>query len=354
MAAQEQLRLRRPRTFCDRKDVLNELNDAELIKRYRLDREGILFVTNLVRETLARPTARNKALSPEMKVIITLRFLATGKMQLCNSDDLGPSQQTVSRVITETLDALSSRPILAQFIKFPITPQETQRKKMEFVQVAGFPGVIGVIDGTHIRITAPKEFEAEYVNRKRYHSINTQIVFDAKYKIIDIVANWPGSVHDARILNESGLNRFVFGRGMLPDGCHLLGDSGYPSKKWLLTPYLRPRPGLQSNYNRCHKKTRSVVERGIGQLKRRFHVLHGEIRVSPPAKVCMVIEVCAMLHNICKDRNIGIPAGEDYNNGEEDDDQQPLEPPPQPAAARPREGLLYRDQFVNVHFNNDE
>ncbi|KAK4321312.1 hypothetical protein Pmani_007888 [Petrolisthes manimaculis] len=134
---------------------------------------------------------------------------------------------------------------------------------------------------------------------------------------------------------------------MLPDGCHLLGDSEYPSKKWLLTPYLRPRPGPQSNYNRCHKKTRSVVERGIAQLNRRFHVLHGEIRVSPPAKVCMVIEVCAMLHNICKDRNIGIPAGEDHNNGEEDDDQQPLEPPP-----RPREGLLYRDQFVNLHFNH--
>ncbi|KAK3894746.1 hypothetical protein Pcinc_001470 [Petrolisthes cinctipes] len=144
VAAQEQLRLRRSRIFCDRKDVLNELYDAELIKRYRLDHEGILFVTNLVRETLARPITRNKALTPHMKVIITLRFLATGKLQLYNSDDLCPSQQTVNRVITETLDALSSRPILAQFIKFPITPHETQRKKMEFVQIAGFLGVIGV------------------------------------------------------------------------------------------------------------------------------------------------------------------------------------------------------------------
>lgn len=89
------------------------------------------------------------------------------------------------------------------------------------------------------------------------------------------------------------------------------------------------------------------MERGIGQMKRRFHVLHGEVRVTPPGKVCKVIEVCAMLHNICKDRNIEIPAGEDLNIVD-DDNQQPLEP--QPAAERPRDGLQYRDEFVNRYF----
>lgn len=40
------------------------------------------------------------------------------------------------------------------------------------------------------------------------------------------------------------------------------------------------------------------MERGIGQWKRRFHVLHGEIRVSPPAYVCRIIQVCT-----CSDVN---------------------------------------------------
>ncbi|KAK3858137.1 hypothetical protein Pcinc_035646 [Petrolisthes cinctipes] len=351
MAAPAPLRQRRPRRFRERKDVLHDLDDGELIKRYRLDRAGIIFVTDLVRGPLTNPTGRNQVLTPEMKIIVLLRYLATGKMQLCSMDDLGPSQQTVSQVITETLMALSSNAILTQFITFPITPHETQRKIVDFQQIAGFPGVIGAIDGTHVRISAPSEFEGEYVNRKGYHSINVQVIFDAKYKITDIVAKWPGSVHDARILNESSLNRVVFGRGMVPDGCHLLGDSGYPSKKWLLTPYLRPQPGPQSNYNRAHKITRSVVERGIGQLKRRFHVLHGEIRVQPPSKVCQIIKVCAMLHNICKDRNIYIPAAED--DEEEVDDPLPLQPPQPPAAQRPREGLLYRDEFADLHFRND-
>lgn len=68
---------------------------------------------------------------------------------------------------------------------------------MDFLQIDGFPGVIGGIDETNIRIKAPREYEADYVNRKRYHRINTQVVIDAQYRIMDIVARWPGSMHDA-------------------------------------------------------------------------------------------------------------------------------------------------------------
>ena len=184
MAEQQQHRVRQPRVFRDRKDVLIELSDRELIKRYRLDRAGIVFVTDLVRELLSRPTLTNKALTPEMKVLITLRYLANGKMQLCNGDDLGVSQQTVSRVITETLDALCAPHILNTYIQFPAN-HHLQQSKAEFRAIAGFPDVIGAIDGTYIRIVRPRQFEAEYVNRKRYHSINVQVVFDAKYRIIE-------------------------------------------------------------------------------------------------------------------------------------------------------------------------
>jgi len=36
---------------------------------------------------------------------------------------------------------------------------------------------------------------------------------------------------------------------------------------------------------RAHKRTRAAVERGIGQLKRRWGLLHGEARLSP-VKTC--------------------------------------------------------------------
>lgn len=52
---------------------------------------------------------------------------------------------------------------------------------LRFYEKYGIPGVIGVIDGTHIAIVPPKSDdpiypEHVYVNRKGYHSINTQLV----------------------------------------------------------------------------------------------------------------------------------------------------------------------------------
>ena len=63
----------------------------------------------------------------------------------------------------------------------------------------------GAIDGTHI--FAPSIDEDVFINRKKVHSINTQIAFDATFNILDVVAKWPGSTHDPRILMGSGLRR---------------------------------------------------------------------------------------------------------------------------------------------------
>ena len=48
---------------------------------------------------------------------------------------------------------------------------------------AGMPGVVSAIDGTHIKIIAPSKDEDVFVNRKKVHSINTQVVFDANFNI---------------------------------------------------------------------------------------------------------------------------------------------------------------------------
>lgn len=89
MADQQQASVRLPREFRERRDVLNELSGTEPIRRCRLDRAGIEFVTDLVRPVLLRPTGTNKALPPDKNIIITLQFTATGKIQLYNAGDSG-------------------------------------------------------------------------------------------------------------------------------------------------------------------------------------------------------------------------------------------------------------------------
>ncbi len=81
------------------------MHDSELIRRYTLDRAWIIFVTDLT-----SLTPRRNAIAPEMEVISTLTlltYLATGKMQLCSSDDLGRRQPSISKVITQTFITLS-------------------------------------------------------------------------------------------------------------------------------------------------------------------------------------------------------------------------------------------------------
>jgi hypothetical protein len=47
-----------------------------------------------------------------------------------------------------------------------------------FYWIAGFPGVMGAIDCTHVRIQGPSEYENNYINKKGFPSINVQAVCD--------------------------------------------------------------------------------------------------------------------------------------------------------------------------------
>ena len=51
---------------------------------------------------------------------------------------------------------------------------ECAKIKNEFYIRGGFPGVVGCVDGTHVRLQAPTQNENNYVNRKGFHFINVQ------------------------------------------------------------------------------------------------------------------------------------------------------------------------------------
>lgn len=59
-------------------------------------------------------------------------------------------------------------------MKFPRTREAKDQIKQGFYEHAGFPCVIGCVNGSHARIIAPTESEPDYVDRKGYHSINVQ------------------------------------------------------------------------------------------------------------------------------------------------------------------------------------
>jgi len=85
--------------------------------------------------------------------------------------DIG--RATGLRVVRKVTRALFK--VAHQFITWPSDEQaKTVIKK--FKENSRFPNTIGAIDGMHIKIEAPKKNTADYVNRKRYHSIQLQIL----------------------------------------------------------------------------------------------------------------------------------------------------------------------------------
>jgi len=86
-----------------------------------------------------------------------------------------------------------------------------------------------------------------YGNQKGFHSINIQVVKSVTGTVLEAVARWPGCTTDAKILANSGLcHRFETGQ---PRGV-LLGDSGYPLKRWLMPPIGNPQNAQENAHNR--------------------------------------------------------------------------------------------------------
>lgn len=135
-----------------------------------------------------------------------------------------------------------------------------------------------------------------YRNRQGFFSINVQTTCDASLKITNIVARWPGSAHDSNILRNSRIySRFEsgdFGDSLI------IADSGYPNKKFLITPLSNPTTQEENLFNESLIRTRCTVERSYGVWKRRFPILSLGIRLNH-RKVQSIIVATAVLHNIC-------------------------------------------------------
>ncbi|XP_030000119.1 putative nuclease HARBI1 [Sphaeramia orbicularis] len=189
---------------------------------------------------------------------------------------------------------------MAKFIRFPHTQTSLNGTKQGFFAVAGFPRVIGAIDCTHVQLVPPADTKHVYRNRKHTHSLNVQCVCDAKGIITNIVAKYPGSVHNSYILRNSALFSKLR-NGEFGDGW-LVGDSAYPLHPFLLTPVLNPTTAAENRYNEAHIRTRNVVERTFGILKSRFRCLDrtGGALLYRPEKVAQIVVTCCMLHNIAK------------------------------------------------------
>ena len=110
-------------------------------------------------------------------VLCLLRFLAKGYFFSEVGDIHGIYKASMSVLLLKVCRALC---LHLNNIKFPSSQQTLHEIKQKFYNIAGFPNVIGAIDGTLIPIRAVGGDEEQiYVSRKGFHALNIQGVVDA-------------------------------------------------------------------------------------------------------------------------------------------------------------------------------
>ncbi|XP_030852506.1 putative nuclease HARBI1 [Strongylocentrotus purpuratus] len=309
-----------------------------MYERYRFSRRGIMLLLNTLAPRLDRETSRSHAIDGRLQLLTALRFYASGTVHHNHGDHHGVSKASASRIVRRVNRVLIR--MKHDIIRFPTTPAEVAASQADFFAVSGMPRVVSAVDCTHVLLRGARYGDDAYiyVNRKRQKSINVQLMCTTRFKITNVVARWPGSTHDSRILTHSNIAAdFEAGR---KEGV-IIGDSGYPLKPWLITPIQNPQTPAEYAYNRAHPRTRVFIEQVNGQIKAKFPCLAVGLRVAPK-HACRTIVACAVLFNMAKE--MGEP--QDYF----------VQPPPDPADINDYQGqpgavaIAVRDQIVQEFF----
>ena len=144
---------------------------------------------------------RGGAISTKDQMKIFLRYAADPGYQNGIGEETRIHQSSISKVISKVLQKIVEKAHL--WIKFPESEDEMKVAQEKWSEKYQFPFAVGAIDCTHVRIPKFKDYGDEYINRKGFASINVQATCNADEVFTSIDVQWPGSVHDSRILKNS-------------------------------------------------------------------------------------------------------------------------------------------------------
>lgn len=278
--------------------TLAELDDLSFFQQLRLSKAAVNYLHELLepeRVSVPSDTGKKQEMPLRECLHITLWYLTNKTTFKDLSNHFHISVSSAFKIFHETLLKICN--ISGKVIKWPSDLKQTQK---DFQEMAGFPGVIGAIDGTNIQICPPSN-HSEYLDRTMTHSIILLAVCDAKKKFTYISTGFAGSSSDQRCLSLSILGEAVrsFPNNYFPrQDVHLIGDSAFTLQMPMMVPF-KDNGRLsesQRNYNYSLSKTRVVIGDALGILRTRFGcLLKLEVDLEHMSNI---VVACCTLHNL--------------------------------------------------------
>ncbi|XP_047998569.1 protein ALP1-like [Leguminivora glycinivorella] len=260
-----------------------------------------------------KDTNYRRAIEPEERLAVTLRYLATGASFGTLSEDLLMGKSTISAIVCETCSVLWE-------ILMPLElPQPTEEMWINisnlFYTRTNYPNCLGPIDGKHVRIRKPAHSGSNFFNYKKFFSIVLFALADANCLFTAVDIGSCGREADSNIFKNSNMGKMIaLGQLNIPKSAKLpnssgpeqpyvfLGDEAFSLKSNLMRPY--PNRNLtieQRTYNFRHSRARRCVECAFGILSNKWRVLHSSINTDVKNAI-KIIQATCVLHNFVRRR----------------------------------------------------
>ena len=296
--------------------AMNDYNDVQFKEAFGIERSTFDFLdaalspmfNRINQEGYFTRKGGKKALSFQLALAITVYRLTSTLNTRRIAQKFGVSKGMVSTLCKEVLRLICTY-LKDRYISWPGEFEQTIINRA-FFDKRGIPGIVGIMDGSHIPIQLLKKIQAaDYYCRKGFYSINVQAIIDHNMLFRDIYVGWPGSCPDARVWRNSPFAIKAQREQELPqaertlfyDNNFIIADAGYGLKPYLLVPF-KEKPNMpfsRTLYNFAHSSTRMLVENAFARLKNRFALLGSRVNFKSEELICKAITAAMIIHNIC-------------------------------------------------------
>ncbi|XP_050311194.1 uncharacterized protein LOC126746841 [Anthonomus grandis grandis] len=279
-----------------------------------MNHETFKYILEKVKHLLTKNwcNLHSQPILPEERLVITLRYLATGSSFRMLSFSFRVGASTVGKIVTETVAALWK---VLQPVHMPVpTKDDFQKISEDFNNIWNFPHCIGSIDGKHVRILCPRNSGSMFFNYKKYFSVVLQGVADANYKFIVIDVGGYGKQSDGGTFQSSELYKLLSNKQLdIPEPAYLpqttlkapfvlIGDEAYPLLPYLLKPFGGRDLNFEKEcFNKRLSRARKTIECAFGIVSAKWRLLLKCIETDI-ATADHIIKCICILHNTIIDR----------------------------------------------------
>lgn len=244
---------------------------------------------------------------PEERLLVTLRFLATGNSFESLHLEFLLCKFTISAIVRGTCVLIWER------LHPTVMPSPTTETWLDiashFEVTTQFPNCVGALGGKHIRVRKPPT-KGSNDNHKKYFSVVLLALADSRYHFVAVHTVADGSTTDARVLSATRMGQQILTTQLsLPNPKSLPGTIGSPVPFVIVadeafavtTNVLRPFPmrGLDTRrriYNNRLSRARHYVKCAFGILGSKWRVFLRALQLDVNT-VESIIKACCILHN---------------------------------------------------------